>query len=99
MKTIYETKEEAQKISMDTSRAFTSNALNRLIQGSAADQSKMAMVAAHKAGLDIRLPVHDEINIMVHKKEDINELKEIMINVIKLEVPVEVDISVGDSWC
>ena len=38
-------------------RAFTSKALNRLIQGSAADQPKQAMVNAYKAGFDLKLPV------------------------------------------
>ena len=80
-------------------RAFTSKALNRLIQGSAADQSKLALVAAYKAGLDVRLPVHDEINIMARTPKDIKLLKEIMENVLTLEVPVVADIDVGPTWC
>ena len=80
-------------------RAFTSKALNRLIQGSAADQAKVAMVNAYKAGLDLRLPVHDEINAMVNDEKESNVLKEIMEQAIPLKVPVIADIDLGPTWC
>jgi DNA polymerase I-like protein with 3'-5' exonuclease and polymerase domains len=80
-------------------RAFTSKALNRLIQGSAADQAKVAMVNAYKAGLDLRLPVHDEINAMVTDEKESNVLKEIMEQAIPLKVPVIADIDLGPTWC
>ena len=80
-------------------RAFTSKALNRLIQGSAADQAKVAMVNAYKAGFDLRLPVHDEINAMVANKEESDNLKEIMEQAIQLKVPVIADIDLGPTWC
>ncbi len=80
-------------------RAFTSKALNRLIQGSAADQAKVAMVNAYKAGMDLRLPVHDEINAMVNNEQESNQLKEIMEQAIPLKVPVVADIDLGGTWC
>ena len=80
-------------------RAFTSKALNRLIQGSAADQAKIAMVNAYKAGMDLRLPVHDEINAMVDNKEESDKLKEIMEQALQLRVPVVADIDLGPTWC
>jgi DNA polymerase I-like protein with 3'-5' exonuclease and polymerase domains len=80
-------------------RAFTSKALNRLIQGSAADQAKIAMVHAYKAGFDLRLPVHDEINAMVSNEQESNQLKEIMEQAIPLKVPVIADIDLGGTWC
>ena len=80
-------------------RAFTSKALNRLIQGSAADQAKVAMVNAYKAGLDLRLPVHDELNAMVTDEKESNMLKEIMEQAIPLKVPVVADIDLGPTWC
>lgn len=80
-------------------RAFTSKALNRLIQGSAADQAKKAMVDAHKAGFDLRLPVHDEINCMVNSEKESLDLKLIMENAIPLKVPVVADIDLGKTWC
>ncbi len=42
-------------------RAFTYKALNRLIQGSAADQTKKAMLDCYKEGLTPMLTVHDEL--------------------------------------
>jgi DNA polymerase I-like protein with 3'-5' exonuclease and polymerase domains len=80
-------------------RAFCSKALNRLIQGSAADQAKVAMVHAYKAGMDLRLPVHDEINAMVADEKESNKLKEIMEQAIPLKVPVVADIDLGGTWC
>ncbi len=80
-------------------RAFTSKALNRLIQGSAADQSKLAMVECFRAGLDVRLPVHDEINAMVPDEKSAKLLAEIMENVITLKVPVVADVDLGKTWC
>jgi DNA polymerase I-like protein with 3'-5' exonuclease and polymerase domains len=80
-------------------RAFCSKALNRLIQGSAADQAKVAMVHAYKSGMDLRLPVHDEINAMVADEQESNKLKEIMEQAIPLKVPVVADIDLGGTWC
>lgn len=80
-------------------RAFTSKALNRLIQGSAADQSKLALVECFKAGMDIRLPVHDEINAMVSNEAEAKQLAEIMEHVIELKVPTVADLDIGKTWC
>ena len=51
-------------------RAYTYKALNRLIQGSAADMTKKAMVELHKEGITPHIQVHDELDISV-----INELE------------------------
>lgn len=80
-------------------RAFTSKALNRLIQGSAADQSKLALVECYKAGMDIRLPVHDEINAMIATEKEGKQLAEIMEHVIELKVPTVADLDIGRTWC
>jgi DNA polymerase I-like protein with 3'-5' exonuclease and polymerase domains len=80
-------------------RAFVSKALNRLIQGSAADQAKKAMVDAYDAGFDLRLPVHDEINSMVKNEKEALDLKLIMEQSIPLKVPVVADIDLGNTWC
>jgi DNA polymerase I-like protein with 3'-5' exonuclease and polymerase domains len=79
-------------------RAGTYKGLNRLIQGSAADQTKAAMVALHKAGFDIRLQVHDEIALSVRNREEAREAADIMQNAVRLEIPSRVDIEVGRSW-
>ena len=80
-------------------RAFVSKALNRLIQGSAADQAKLAMVNAYDAGFDMRLPVHDEINAMVSSEQESKQLATIMEEAIPLNVPVVADIDLGPTWC
>lgn len=79
-------------------RAMTYKGLNRLIQGSAADQTKAAMVALHKAGFRILLQVHDEIALSVDKREDAEEAAQIMAAAVQLEVPSRVDVECGPSW-
>jgi len=79
-------------------RAGTYKGLNRLIQGSAADQTKAGMVALYKAGFDIRLQVHDEIALSVRSREEAVEASRIMANAVRMEVPSRVDVEVGPSW-
>ena len=79
-------------------RAMTYKGLNRLIQGSAADQTKAAMVALHKAGLRLLLQVHDEIAISVDGKEIADQASRIMQEAVSLEVPSRVDVEIGPSW-
>jgi len=79
-------------------RTGTYKGLNRLIQGSAADQTKAGMVALAKAGFDIRLQVHDEIALSVRNRDEAVEASRIMANAVALEVPSRVDVEVGPSW-
>lgn len=79
-------------------RAGTYKGLNRLIQGSAADQTKAAMVALYKAGFDIRLQVHDEIALSVRDQDEAVQASRIMAEAVNLEVPSRVDVEVGRSW-
>ena len=79
-------------------RAYTYKGLNRLIQGSAADQTKVAMVALSKAGYHVLLQVHDEIALSVLNKEKAKEAAQIMVDAAKLEVPSRVDVEIGPSW-
>ena len=80
-------------------RAFTYKALNRLIQGSAADQTKQAMIDCYKAGYKPILQIHDELCFSIEKEDDIKGVKEIMENAIEdLKVPSKVDIALGRSW-
>ena len=79
-------------------RAGTYKGLNRLIQGSAADQTKAAMVALHKAGFNLLLQVHDEIALSVNNREEAVEASRIMANAVSLEVPSRVDVEIGPSW-
>jgi DNA polymerase I-like protein with 3'-5' exonuclease and polymerase domains len=79
-------------------RAMTYKGLNRLIQGSAADQTKKAMVELHKAGFDLLLSVHDELALSVNKREEAEEAAHIMANAVQLEVPSVVDVEIGETW-
>jgi len=79
-------------------RAFTYKGLNRLIQGSAADQTKAGMVALHKAGFNLLLQVHDEIALSVYSKEEALEAAEVMRTAVDLEIPSKVDVEIGPSW-
>jgi DNA polymerase I-like protein with 3'-5' exonuclease and polymerase domains len=79
-------------------RAMTYKGLNRLIQGSAADQTKVAMIALHKAGFRLLLQVHDEIAISVNGRNDADHASRIMQEAITLEVPSRVDVEIGPSW-
>ena len=79
-------------------RAGTYKGLNRLIQGSAADQTKAAMVALHKAGFRVLLQVHDEVAISVKDKAQAEEAARIMAQAVKLEVPSKADVEIGPSW-
>jgi DNA polymerase I-like protein with 3'-5' exonuclease and polymerase domains len=80
-------------------RAFTYKALNRLIQGSAADQTKQAMIECHKQGFQPLLQIHDELCFSINQENDILKVKEVMENAIEdLKVPFKVDVALGRSW-
>tara|TARA_R100000654_G_scaffold2019_4_gene7320 strand:+ start:34 stop:1872 length:1839 start_codon:yes stop_codon:yes gene_type:complete len=79
-------------------RAYTYKALNRLIQGSAADMTKRAMIDLHKEGITPHIQVHDELDISVTNDLEANRIKDIMENAVELEVPNKVDYESGDNW-
>jgi DNA polymerase I-like protein with 3'-5' exonuclease and polymerase domains len=77
--------------------AFTYKALNRLIQGSAADMTKKAMVDLHEKGIIPHIQIHDELcfSITDHEPELI---KSVMEQTIPLEVKNKVDFESGPNW-
>jgi DNA polymerase I-like protein with 3'-5' exonuclease and polymerase domains len=79
-------------------RAMTYKGLNRLIQGSAADQTKSAMLAVHKAGFNLMLQVHDEVALSVKTREEAEEAAQLMREAVQLDVPSKVDVEIGESW-
>ena len=79
-------------------RAYTYKALNRLIQASAADMTKQAMVNIYKTGRIPLIQIHDEIAISVKNVEEAKEISEIMENAVQLEVPSKCDVEIGPSW-
>ena len=80
-------------------RAFTYKALNRLIQGSSADQTKKAMVVCYEEGLCPTLTVHDELCFNVESQQQSDKIVEIMSTCVPdLKVPFEVDADLGSNW-
>jgi len=81
-------------------RAFTYKALNKLIQGSAADQTKKAMEDCYAEGLLPMLTVHDELCFSVEGDDQARRIKDIMENGLSnvLKVPSKVDDALKDNW-
>ena len=79
-------------------RAFTYRAFNRLIQGSAADMTKQAMLDLWKEGIVAHIQVHDELDISVKNIEETRIITEIMENCVKLKLPIKVDSELGSNW-
>ena len=78
--------------------AFTYRALNRLIQGSAADQTKKAMVMLYKEGLLPLIQIHDELAMSVPDEATAKKIEEIMTTCVQLHVPSVVDAEFGPNW-
>ena len=79
-------------------RAYTYKALNRLIQGSAADMTKKAMIELHKEGIIPHVQVHDELDISIGSEKEAQRIKDIMESAVELEVPNKVDYEFGKNW-
>jgi len=79
-------------------RAFTYKALNKLIQGSAADMTKQAMLNLYQEGIVPHIQIHDELDISVESDKQKNKIIEIMENAVKLAVPNKVDYESGETW-
>ena len=79
-------------------RAFTYKALNKIIQGSAADMTKQAMADLHDQGITPHIQVHDELDCSFEDDKEKDKILNIMRNAVKLEVPVKLDAEVGPSW-
>lgn len=86
-------------------RAFTHKALNRRLQGSAADLMKAAMLKCYQDGVFAetgipRLTVHDELDFSDPggKDEAFREMKHIMETALTLRIPVRADGEIGPDW-
>lgn len=79
-------------------RAYTYKALNRLIQASAADMTKKAMVDIYKTGRIPMIQIHDEIAMSVKDIDEAHEIARIMTEAVPLEVPSKCDVEIGPSW-
>ena len=79
-------------------RAFTYKALNKLIQGSAADMTKQSMLDLYREGIVPHIQIHDELDISVESDNQAKKIIEIMENAVKLKIPNKVDYESGDNW-
>jgi DNA polymerase I-like protein with 3'-5' exonuclease and polymerase domains len=78
--------------------AFVYRALNKLIQGSAADMTKKAMVLLYEEGILPHIQIHDELCVSIDNKDQALKIKNIMEQAIKLEIPNKVDYESGPNW-
>ena len=82
--------------------AFTYKSLNRLIQASSADQTKMAMLVCAEKGFTPMLTVHDELCFPINwleEEEEVTKIKDLMENCVPdLRVPSRIDVGIGDNW-
>ncbi len=91
--------EAVKKYGLPIQRYYTYKAMNRLIQGSAADMMKKAMVDCYRAGYVPNITVHDELDFAdITSDKQIKEINEIMLNCIKMDVPLKLDVEVGTNW-
>ena len=79
-------------------RAMTYKALNKLIQGSAADMTKQAMLDLYREGIVPHIQIHDELDISVIDKKQSDRIIEIMEKAVTLKIPNKVDYESGDNW-
>lgn len=87
-------------VAPDGNWEWTHKGFNRLLQGSSADQTKMAMVALSEGGYDqwLLIQVHDEVPLSTFDREHAEGAAEIMRHCVELEVPSKVDVEIGKTW-
>tara|TARA_R110002153_G_scaffold41204_1_gene117613 strand:- start:853 stop:1152 length:300 start_codon:yes stop_codon:yes gene_type:complete len=91
-------KEAMHEYNGDIKRAFVYKALNKLIQGSAADMTKKAMLDCYNASYRPLLQVHDELVFSVSDKKEVEGIVKTMEKAVLLEVPNKVDAEIGENW-
>ena len=79
-------------------RAMTYKALNKLIQGSAADMTKKAMLDLYNEGIIPHIQIHDELDISVIDDNQAKKIVDIMENAVTLAIPNKVDYESGETW-
>jgi|TARA_Y100000033_G_scaffold9011_1_gene8185 DNA polymerase I-like protein with 3'-5' exonuclease and polymerase domains len=79
-------------------RAYTYKALNKLIQGSAADMTKKSMLDLYKEGIVPHIQIHDELDISVESDKQAKLIKDVMESAVDLEIPNKVDYESGKNW-
>ena len=78
--------------------AFTYKALNKLVQGSAADMTKKAMVDLYEKGIVPHIQIHDELCVSIKNDETRITVQETMEETITLKIKNKVDCKLGPNW-
>lgn len=86
------------QLGKDGRYGFTHKAMNRLCQGSAADQTKQGMLDLWNQGVVPLLTVHDELVFSVADEAEARRYAPVMENAIPLLVPSIVDVNLGNTW-
>lgn len=98
---------EINSRNMQRQRGAERAAINAPLQGTAADIIKLAMIEMHKAlqqsnlKASMVMQVHDELVFEVAENDldaAVNLIRDTMTNAMQLDVPLLVDIGVGDNW-
>ena len=101
-KEVAELKEASKWYGVPLVRAMTFSAMNHIVQGSAADQTKLAMLNIYEKGIVLPYTqIHDALDCPIDKSRPIEHCKAIreeMINAVKLVVPTVVDVELGETW-
>jgi DNA polymerase-1 len=69
-----------------------------LIQGSAADMTKLAMRELWREGMVPHIQIHDELDFSIFNKEQSEMVIDKMVNCVDMRVPLVVDYESGDNW-
>lgn len=83
-------------------RAKTFSAMNHIVQGSSADQTKLAMLTVYEN--KIVLPytqIHDALDCPIDKTrvhDHVKEIHDAMVHAMELCVPTVVDVELGETW-
>ena len=90
--------EAIQEYGPGIKRAYTYKALNKLIQGSAADMTKKSMLELYKIGIIPHIQIHDELDISVKDDKQAKQIVQVMESAVELDVPNKVDYESGENW-
>lgn len=79
-------------------RAGTYKAWNSVVQSTAAEMTKSAMILLYKDGILPRMTIHDELTASIGSMAEAKRAKDMMEHAIELCIPVLVDATLADDW-
>lgn len=106
VKTLFERRRDIPELRFKGQEEYGKRiAINTPIQGTAADIIKIAMIKIDEFLKNYKtrmiLQIHDELlfEVKIEEKEEVSKnVKNIMENVVKLDVPIVVDLNFGKNW-